>query len=145
MAVPLPVSLRESGKSRADLWALGAIAAVEYGIDTNNQVCDGTFNNNPALQCNEDIGTSDCHVRHITYLDANHWCNTLFQVILDRAIQFQTGRKDCTKFGDEPYKATKEESHPNAVGNGDMTVDFFKNDFGFTGKETVALLGAHTM
>ncbi len=26
-----------------------------------------------------------------------------------------------------------------------MTVEFFKNDFGLTGRETVALLGAHTM
>ena len=35
----LQVSLKESGKSRADLWALAAIAAVEYGIDTTNMVC----------------------------------------------------------------------------------------------------------
>ena len=26
-----------------------------------------------------------------------------------------------------------------------MTVDFFKNDFNLTGKETVTLLGAHTL
>ena len=32
-----------------------------------------------------------------------------------------------------------------AVGNGKMTVEFFKNDFGLTGRETVTLLGAHTM
>ena len=32
-----------------------------------------------------------------------------------------------------------------AVGNGKMTVDFFKNDFGLTGRETITLLGAHTM
>ena len=25
-----------------------------------------------------------------------------------------------------------------------MTVDFFKKEFGFTGKETVAIMGAHT-
>ena len=30
-------------------------------------------------------------------------------------------------------------------GNGKMTADFFENDFGFTGRETVAILGAHTM
>ena len=33
-------SLMESGKSRADLWALAAIVAVEFGIETNNMKCD---------------------------------------------------------------------------------------------------------
>ena len=32
----LPQSLKESGKSRADLWSLAGIVAVEYGIETNN-------------------------------------------------------------------------------------------------------------
>ena len=35
--------LRESGKSRADLWAYAAILAVEFGIDTTNIACtEGT-------------------------------------------------------------------------------------------------------
>ena len=46
--------------------------------------------------------------------------------------------------GDQPYKSTKNESHSNAVGNGQMTVDFFKKDFGLNGREIVALMGAHT-
>ena len=41
--------------------------------------------------------------------------------------------------------ATKHEVHPNAVGSGKMTADFFQDHFGFTGRETVAILGAHTM
>ena len=45
---------------------------------------------------------------------------------------------------EESYKATKPESHPNAVGNGEQTVEFFSRDFGLTGPEMVALLGAHT-
>ena len=32
----LEQSLKESGKSRADLWSLAGIVAVEYGIETNN-------------------------------------------------------------------------------------------------------------
>ena len=61
-------------------------------------------------------------------------------------IKFKTGRKDCTEFesDEESYKATKHENHPNAVGNGLQTVDFFANDFGLSGQETVALFGAHT-
>ena len=35
----LATSLMESGKSRADLWALAAIVAVEYGIETNDDKC----------------------------------------------------------------------------------------------------------
>ena len=46
MAPSLEISLKESGKSRADLWAFAAITAVEYGIETNNAVCDDTFDNN---------------------------------------------------------------------------------------------------
>ena len=38
-APTLPTSLRESGKSRADLWALAGIVAVEFGIETNNRKC----------------------------------------------------------------------------------------------------------
>ena len=54
------MSLRESGKSRADLWALAAIVSVEYGIETNNMVCDGTFKE--GWQCNPLAGTEKCHV-----------------------------------------------------------------------------------
>ena len=39
MAPSLDVSLRDSGKSRADLWAFAAIMATEYGIDTTNIAC----------------------------------------------------------------------------------------------------------
>merc|ERR1719348_529677 len=35
----LQASLQESGKSRADLWALAAMTAVEFGISTNNMRC----------------------------------------------------------------------------------------------------------
>ena len=35
----MATSLRESGKSRADLWALAGIVAVEFGIETNNRKC----------------------------------------------------------------------------------------------------------
>ena len=65
---------------------------------------------------------------------------------LKSPIKFYTGRKDCSQLiGDKPYKTSKAESHPNAVGNGKMTADFFEKDFGFTGRETVAIMGAHTI
>lgn len=127
IAPKLDVSLRASGKSRADLWAFAAIVAVEWGMETNRMVCDGSFNNNPQPQCNQQIGTPECSVFPAS------------------GIKFETGRSDCTEFGDKPYKATKTEVHPNAVGNGKMTADFFRDNFGFTGRETVAIMGAHTL
>ena len=127
LAPVLNVSLKASGKSRADLWALATITAVEHAIQTNNLVCDETYNDNPNVQCNAFIGTDRCKIE------------------LEESIQFYTGRADCTQFGDQTYKATKEEVHPNAVGNGKMTADFFQENFGFTGRETVAIMGAHTI
>ena len=37
----LPVSLAESGKSRADLWNFAAVVGVEWGLERNNNACDG--------------------------------------------------------------------------------------------------------
>ena len=42
IAESLTVSLAESGKSRADLWSFAATFAVEWGIDRNNNGCDGS-------------------------------------------------------------------------------------------------------
>ena len=41
--------------------------------------------------------------------------------------------------------AEKLENHPSVVGNGKDTVEFFKRDFNYTGRETVAIMGAHTL
>ena len=38
-APALNVSLRDSGKSRADFWAFAAMMAVEFGKDTTNIAC----------------------------------------------------------------------------------------------------------
>ena len=126
MAPPLTVSLKGSGKSRADLWAFAAMVAVEYGIQTNNMLCDGSYNNNPEKQCNQDVGNEACKVQ------------------MPRSFVFKSGRKDCTEFGEKPYQATKTERHPNPAGNGNMTMDFFKDDFDFNGREVVTIMGAHT-
>ena len=37
----LPVSMKDSGKSRADLWAFATILSVQVGINYNNMGCDG--------------------------------------------------------------------------------------------------------
>ena len=95
----------ESGKSRADLWAFAAIVAVEFGVETNNGVCNDSLDflkagGAPAnvdtntlneqwlggyIQCLEDKGQPNCKVN------------------FPRSFKFQTGRKDCTEFGEESY------------------------------------------
>merc|ERR1719510_558069 len=70
----LPQSLKDSGKSRADLWAFAATIALEFGIDNNNRACDG----NPRGKCGIlAAGEDDCKME---------W---------KRPVKFQTGRKDC--------------------------------------------------
>ena len=63
MAPKLQVSLKDSGKSRADLWAYAAILAVEYGVETNNIQCDDAHNRDPGEQCHHQQGLPECKVR----------------------------------------------------------------------------------
>ena len=81
-------------------------------------------------------------------------------VNMARSFKFQTGRADCVEvitlapapitcfFGQRDveygFKATKAEHHPNPVGNGQSTIEFFRESFATTGREVVALMGAHT-
>ena len=135
-APTLPESLKSSGKSRADLWAYAAKVAVEYSVERNNFHCK----NKP--QGDEWNGS---------YMGNSDDCQRLMEdtqceLIMEREINFKYGRKDCIPTNLEtPYKASKHEEHPNPEGNGDDTLDFFKSQFGFSGKESVAILGAHTL
>lgn len=122
----LSLSLQQSGKSRADLWAFAAIVAVEYSLELNNMVCDNPTILQPG-QCHPRDGQPDCKLE------------------MPRPIIFKTGRKDCLSTGSPSYKQDKEEAHPNPQSNGQGTVDFFKRDFNFNGRETVAIMGAHTL
>merc|ERR1712198_793611 len=110
----LTKSLKDSGKSRADLWALAGIVAVEYGIETNNMKCDDPSS---VSGCHHLQGQSDCRVN------------------MTRTIPFRTGRADCVVTDEaRPYIASKHEAHPNSVGDGPETIKFFQDNFGFTGQ-----------
>ena len=124
----LAQSLRDSGKSRADLWSYAAIVAVEHGIETNNLACHNTTYPNMLWDsCVHEPNTDECFVRP------------------SRPIQFQWGRADCTNYDLAfPYKALSPEKHANPTGDGKSLVQYFKDDFSFTGRETVAIMGAHT-
>ena len=61
-------------------------------------------------------------------------------------LTFKTGRKDCTPetiegFEDRNFLTSKKEVQLKTHGNGQETVDFFKQNFGLTAEESIALLG----
>merc|ERR1712079_202055 len=134
---PVPkVSLAESGKSRADLWSFAAAVGVEWGIEQNNLACEGKA---PADARRGNIkGEKPRNCPH--YKEGEPDC----KVEWPQPLKFYTGRSDCDNQGG--WETTREESHPNPVGTGQNTVDFFKKDFGLTARESAALLlGAHSI
>ena len=99
------MSLKASGKSRADLWTFASAVALERGIDQNNLACDGIAPYLYHLRATE----PDCKIAG------------------KENIRFLTGRSDCAaEAGLRGWETTKEESHPNPHGNGVMTADFFR-------------------
>merc|ERR1719277_2478768 len=122
-------SLRSRGKSRADLWAFASLVAVEEGIQRHNWACRGdrhSPHNGPRM-CLQFEGEPGC------------------EIVPSRPFVFKTGRKDCETSLDPPYKAEDEEVHPDEHFNGPMTVRFMEEHFNFSGRETVAIMGAHTL
>ena len=59
------------------------------------------------------------------------------------------GRVDCipssSATSKQKYLASKVEILPDANGNGKKTVKYFKDNFGMNPRETLALMGAHTI
>merc|ERR1719282_1891376 len=129
-AVALEESLADSGKSRADLWTFASTVAVEWGVDRNNNGCDGS----------DTFGDLTKGCKHLRAKEAD--C----KIEGKESLKFLTGRSDCaSEAGLKSWETTKEEHHPSPHGNGVMTADFFKQDFGLTGREGAALLlGAHS-
>merc|ERR1719244_1423224 len=128
----LTASPKELGWSRADLWAFSSMMAVEFGIMVNNAKCD-----------EQDVSAGGASWDGCSHHVGDPWCH----VNIERPFRFQTGRSDCTEHDEEfPYKATKEEKHPSATDGGRKTVEYFKTEFpDLTGRDIVALMGAHTM
>ena len=121
-------SLRENGKSRADLWALAGMTAVELGTQFHNTLCD---ENDMTRFCGGNPDNSACGV--------------------DLPVpEFKYGRKDCVQKcqGHDAFYgfcSPAAETHPDPHGNGKHVTDFFKDEFQLTAKESIALMGAHTL
>ena len=121
-------SLFESGKSRADLWAFAGLVALQKSVENNNRQCDPEKPAPCSNQVNKDSPN----------------CNIDIPV-----LQFKSGRSDCTPScsgdNDYPFCTSVAEVHPNPHGNGTDTTQFFENNFNLTPRESVALMGVHTL
>jgi len=123
----LEVSLRQSGKSRADLWELAANVALERTLERANRACDLDF-----------------HARQqVTLLESRDAC----EIKLTKPLKFQTGRKDCVS--DDPegrgYVTTQPEVQPSMFGDADHVVDYGKEQFGIDALHWTALQGIHAV
>ena len=76
----LEISLKQSGKSRADLWQLAGLVALEQALERANRACDLDF-----------------HARQqVTLLEGRDKC----EFKLTKPLKFLTGRADC--ISDDP-------------------------------------------
>ena len=87
----LEISLKQSGKSRSDLWQLAGLVALEQALERANRACDLDF-----------------HARQqVTLLEGRDKC----EFKLTKPLKFLTGRADC--ISDDPegrgYVTTKPE------------------------------------
>jgi len=132
-------SLKQEGYSRADLWAFAALTAVKFSVETNNRACKGQRmrNDDPSTtQCLPQEGEVGCEVSLPEFM-------------------FRAGRTDCapesdgTVHGDVTgmpgYVTFKAENHPQSSMNGSQVVQWMESQFGFSSRETVAIMGVHTI
>ena len=70
--------------------------------------------------------------------------NTINTNLQEPFNNFRYGRKDCVS-SNHTYKAFKKEVQPDPNAAGVTTQNFFKENFNFNPRETVAIMGAHTL
>ena len=116
------------GISRADLWAFAGLLALDEIQSETKTICD----EKPFSSMCGDNSTS---------------CYAPFPE--SGKSMFKTGRSDCIpKTGAsefQGYLTDRIENQPKPDGNGNMTLSFFDDAMGLTGREGLALMGAHTI
>ena len=138
----LPASLQQLGKSRADMWQLAGLIALERSLERANRACDLDF-----------------HARQqVTLLEGREAC----EIKLTKPLKFMTGRSDCQPDPTDPlqrtYVASKEEvgdgwkknfaifviqAKPRMFGDANHATDFFKNEFMMGAEHSVAIQAVH--
>ena len=124
-ALSLNVSLKASGKSRADLWAFAGMVALELTIERANWACEHDFNIR----------------QQQTLLEGREKCD----IKLTKPVKFQYGRVDCMPtYQDRPYITEKEEDHPMSFGSAETVLRYMKKVFGMGAREFIALSAIHS-
>ena len=117
-------TLKNTGKSRADLWAFASWVALERSVERANHACEHDHLNRQQIPLLE--GRDKCDIK------------------LHQVHKFRYGRKDCIPTDPElPYKAAQHELHPLMHGTGTETVQFMKDEFGMPAHEFIALMAVH--
>ena len=129
----LDVSLVDMAASRADLWAFAGMVAVEHFILKNHADCEAGKNGEYTTWCEGSVN--------------GNWSGCEFNLEATKAnMKFETGRSDCVTSRMPAYLPEGvDEVHPEVKGNGKDTTKFFREQFNFTMRETVAIMGAHTI
>ena len=118
-------TLKNTGKSRADLWAFASWVALERRVERANHACEHDYLNRQQIPLLE--GRDKCDIK------------------LHQVHKFRYGRKDCIPTDpDLPYKAAQHEHHPLMHGTGTEAVQFMKQEFGMPAHEFVALMAVHS-
>ena len=133
-------SLRESGKSRADLWQFAANIALEKTVNTTNAYC-----HMPKVPT-KNMGEESTAEWMLSAIEGENTC----EMRLETPIPFRSGRIDCipdenpeVKWTPYPFEATKKEKHSSAYDTGANIIKNLKEDFDFTAHETISLMALH--
>merc|ERR1711892_1541771 len=121
----LEISLQQSGKSRADLWELAGLVALERTIERANRACDLDF-----------------HARQqVTLLESREAC----EIKLTKPLKFLTGRSDCISEDPEGrgYVNTKPEDQNLMFGDAKHILDFGRDVFSMDAVRWTALQAIH--
>merc|ERR1719468_814099 len=122
-APSLEVSLHQSGKSRADLWQLAGLVALERALERANRACDLDF-----------------HARQqVTLLEGRDKC----EIKLTKPLKFLTGRSDCVTDESPSYITDKAEIQPLLFGDSKHVIDFGMTEFGMDAEHWTALQAIH--
>jgi len=135
----LPESLRESGKSRADLWQFAANIALEKTINITNTYC-----HTPYVPIKDSLRPTAEWM--LSAIEGENTC----EMRLEKPIPFRSGRIDCipdedpkVKWTPYPFEATRKEKHSSAYDTGANIIKNLKEDFNFTARETISLMALH--
>merc|ERR1711892_320682 len=122
-APSLAVSLHQTGKSRADLWQLAGLVALERALERANRACDLDF-----------------HARQqVTLLESREKC----EIKITKPLKFLTGRADCVTDESPSYVTYKAETQPMMFGDSKHVIDFGETEFGMDAEHWTALQAIH--